>query len=322
MQSISQTNERGEVYNLEVEGEHEYYANGILTHNCAWRYIQEAWDQIMFGFRLPTPDLRGIITTTPKPLPTLRKLIADPDTIVTRGSSYENRHNLSATYFKKVIAPYEGTRLGRQEIHAEVLDDVPGALWTRDMIERTRITRKDMQWDKIVRVVIGIDPAVSTSDESDETGIVVAAIVQSGHIIILDDRTCRESPLEWAKVVLDAYQFWNGSRVVAEVNNGGALVEANLRVVAPNLPYRAVRASQSKYTRAEPVAALYEQNKVHHLGSFPLLEDQLCSYVPRQSRKSPDRMDALVWAITELAGIDGEMMEQAHQFVEWETIQY
>lgn len=273
---------------------------------CACRYVEEAWDQIMFGFRVRSPNLRGVITTTPKPIKQLRKIISDPDTYITRGSSYENRSNLSEKYYSKVIAPYEGTRLGRQEVYAEILEDVPGALWNRDMIERSRIQKKDMRWDLIVRVVVGVDPAVSTSDDSDETGIVVVALVRSGHLIVFDDKTCRESPLEWARIVVEAYREWKCSRVVAEVNNGGNMVETVLRTISANLPYRAVRAADNKYARAEPVAALYEQGRVHHMGSFPELEDQMCGYVPRGVRKSPDRMDALVWAITELCGLDQE----------------
>ena len=272
---------------------------------AAWRFLQEAWDNLQFGFRLGSSP-RGIITTTPKPLPLIKSLLEDKNTVVTRASSYENRANLAPAFFESIIRKYEGTRIGRQELMAELLDDIPGALWTRDMIERSRIQKKEMRWDMIVRTVIGIDPAVSTSDESDETGIIVVCQVRSGHLIVLDDATCRSSPLEWARAVVDKYAEWKCSRVVAEVNNGGNLVEANLRVIAPNLPYRAVRASDNKYTRAEPIAALYEQGRVHHMGSLPELEDQLCGYVPRSSRKSPDRMDALVWAITELLGLDHE----------------
>ena len=259
----------------------------------------------MFGFRLGN-DPRGIITTTPKPLPLIKSLAADPHTYVTRASSYENRANLAPAFFDSIIRKYEGTRIGRQELMAELLEDVPGALWNRDMIERSRIQKKDMRWDLIVRVVVGVDPAVSTSDDSDETGIVVVALVRSGHLIVFDDKTCRESPLEWARIVVEAYREWKCSRVVAEVNNGGNMVETVLRTISANLPYRAVRAADNKYARAEPVAALYEQGRVHHMGSFPELEDQMCGYVPRGVRKSPDRMDALVWAITELCGLDQE----------------
>ena len=284
---------------------------------CAWRYAKEAWDQIMFGFRLPTPQLRGIITTTPKPIPTLKKLLADPDTVTTRGSSYENRRNLSATYFKKVIAPYEGTRLGRQEINAEVLEDTPGALWTRRLIDAARIKPSEIKWDYLTRVVVAIDPAVTAGEDSDETGIVVAGLTRSLHIIILDDLSCRESPIGWAKVVIAAFHARNADRIVGEVNNGGDLVERNLRATAPNIPFRAVRASRGKAVRAEPVSALYEQGRVHHVGSMVALEDQMCSWVPGE--KSPDRMDALVWAVYELL-LDAPEMQQEHQLVEWESI--
>ena len=265
---------------------------------CAWRFAQEAWDQIMFGFRLPTPDLRGIITTTPKPIPVIKKLIAHPGTVVTRGSSYDNRANLSASFFEDVIAPYEGTRLGRQEIHAELLEDTPGALWTRRLIDATRILARDIRWDLLVRIVVAVDPAVTSGEHSAETGIVVAALAQSGHVVIIDDLSVRGTPLEWAKVAVAAYYSRGADRIVGEVNNGGDLVEGNIRGVAPDVAFRAVRASRGKMVRAEPVAALYEQGRVHHAGNLGTLEDQMCTWVPGD--KSPDRMDALVWAVTEL----------------------
>jgi len=267
---------------------------------CSWRFAREAWDQIMFGFRLPGKSLQGVITTTPKPIPVLKEIITETATVVTRGSSYDNSANLSETYYRKVITPYEGTRLGRQEILAEILEDVPGALWTRGLIEAARIGIGRVNIDTFVRVVVAIDPAVSASDTSDETGIVVAALTSNGHVLILDDLTCRESPLTWARIAVNAYVSRRAGRIVGEVNNGGDLVEANIRAVAPNVSYRAVRASRGKMVRAEPVAALYEQARVHHVGVFPNLEDQMCSFVPGSDQRSPDRMDALVWAVTEL----------------------
>ena len=267
---------------------------------AAWRFVEEAWDNLMFGFRLGA-QLRGVITTTPKPLRIIRELVRSEATHVTRGSTYDNRASLSPEFFAYVVRKYEGTRIGRQELLAEILDDVPGALWTRDMIQRARILKQDMRWDMIVRVVVAIDPAATSGEDSDETGIIVAALVKSHHVVILDDRTCRESPLGWARAAVEAYNYYKGSRIVAEVNNGGEMVESNLRAVAPNIPFRAVRASRGKTVRAEPVAALYEQGRIHHMGSFPDLEDQLCGYVAGlPGSKSPDRMDALVWAVTEL----------------------
>lgn len=274
---------------------------------CAWNYPEEAWDQISFGFRLKTKNLQGIISTTPKPLKVFKAILSDPGTVVTRGSSYDNRDNLSPQFFDKVIRRYEGTRLGRQEIDAELLEDVPGALWVRKVIDATRITMKEMRWDLIVRIVVAIDPAVTSNEDSDETGIVVAALARSGHVLILDDLSCKESPLGWAKVAIAAYKSRQAHRIVGEVNNGGDLVERNIRAVDPNIAFRAVRASRGKAIRAEPVAALYEQGRVHHVGFFPKLEDQMCEYTPLGNEKSPDRLDAMVWAVTELL-LDEEQM--------------
>jgi phage terminase large subunit-like protein len=274
---------------------------------CAWRFAQDAWDQIMFGFRLLTPNLRGVITTTPKPIATIKKLIANRSTVVTRGSSYENRMNLSESYYEDIIKPYEGTRLGRQEILAELLEDTPGALWTRALIDATRITMTEIRWDLVVRIVVAIDPAVTSGEESAETGIIVAGLTVSGHVIIIDDLSLRGSPLEWARVAIAAFVSRRADRIVGEVNNGGDLVEANIRAVAPNVPFRAVRASRGKQLRAEPVAALYEQGRVHHVGSLVTLEDQMCTWTAGD--KSPDRMDALVWAVTELV-VDPEEVTQ------------
>ena len=297
--SIERLEQRQPGYNLEVEDTHEYYANGILTHNCAWRFLDDAWDNLMFGFRLGD-DPRGVISTTPKPSKWLKSLMQNRMTHVTRGSSYDNRANLAPAFFEDILKKYEGTRIGRQEINAEVLEDVPGALWTRALIDATRVRPSEMRWDLIVRTVIAIDPAVSATDESDETGINVACISRSGHVIVLDDLTCRESPLGWATIVKAAYHARRADRVVAEVNNGGELVERNIRALDNTIAFRAVRASRGKYTRAEPVAALYERGMVHHLGSFQALEDQMCSFVPGSQERSPDRLDALVWAITDL----------------------
>ena len=266
---------------------------------AAWRFGQEAWDNLMFGFRLGD-DPRGVITTTPKPIKLLLDIIADPHTVVTRASSYENRANLAPAFFDAIIRKYEGTRIGRQELEAELLEDVPGALWARPLIEASRIGIGQLRVDTLVRVVVAIDPAVTAGDDSDETGIIVAALTRTGHVFILDDLTCKESPLTWAKIAVNAYVSRRADRIIGEVNNGGDLVEANIRAVAPNVPYRGVRASRGKAVRAEPIAALYEQARVHHVGTFPQLEDQMCSFVPGSDQKSPDRMDALVWAVTEL----------------------
>ena len=266
---------------------------------AAWRFGQEAWDNLMFGFRLGD-DPRGIITTTPKPIKLLIDIIADPHTVITRASSYENRANLAPAFFDSIIRKYEGTRIGRQELDAELLDDVPGALWTQMLIDAYKIRLGEIKWDQLVRIVVAIDPAVTAGENSDDTGIVVAALTDTAHVIVIEDLTCKESPLQWARVAVAAFNRHKADKIVGEVNNGGDLVEMNIRAVSPNAPFHAVRASRGKSVRAEPVAALYEQGRVHHVGNFPELEQQMCSFVPGISGKSPDRMDALVWAVYEL----------------------
>lgn len=271
---------------------------------CAWRFAQDAWDNLTFGFRAGN-NLQGVITTTPKPTKLLKQIIADSTTIVTRGSSYDNRANLAPEFLNTIVSKYEGTRIGRQELLAEILEDIPGALWTREMIDKARVQRTEVEQHKhlIYRIVVAIDPAVSNTDDSDETGIVVLALTRSAHVLILDDLTCRESPLGWARIAVNAYRKFGADRIIAEVNNGGDLVEANIRAVSPDVAFRAVRASRGKTRRAEPVAAVYEQGRVHHVGSFPELEDQMCAYNPKMETsdgESPDRMDALVWGVTAL----------------------
>lgn len=268
---------------------------------CAWRFLQEAWDQIMFGFRVKGRILQGVITTTPKPSKLLTELVGDPSTVITRGSSYDNRRNLADAFINRVLKPYEGTRLGRQEINAEILTDTPGALWTSAMIDGARLKLKDILWDRVVRIVCAVDPAVTAEDGSDETGIVVAALLISQHVLVLDDLSLRGSPLEWATAATGVlkHPIWPAERIVAEVNNGGDLVEANIRTVEKNAPFSKVWASHGKRTRAEPIAAAYEQGRVHHVGVFSMLEAQMTTFVPGKGA-SPDRMDALVYAITEL----------------------
>jgi phage terminase large subunit-like protein len=267
----------------------------------SWRY-PEAWDMLMFGLRLGK-DPRVVVTTTPRPTTLLRALVADPAVAVTRGTTYENRPNLAPDFIDQIVRKYEGTRLGRQEIEAEILDDVPGGLWKRGIIEAARARAAP----PLLRIVVAIDPAVTSGAEADETGIIVAGKDTDGHGWVLADLSGRYPPTEWAKTVVAAYYAHHADRVVAEINNGGEMVEATLRVIDPTLPFTAVRASRGKVVRAEPVAALYEQGRVHHLGAFPQLEDQMCSLVRGGHAReggppafSPDRVDALVWALTDL----------------------
>ena len=267
----------------------------------SWRY-PEAWDMLMFGLRLGT-DPRVVVTTTPRPTRLIRSLIADPTAVVTRGSTYENRTNLAPAFLEEIVRKYEGTRLGRQELEAELLDDVPGALWSRSVIEAARAHAQP----SLVRVVVAIDPAATSSGEADETGIIVAGRDGQGQGWVLADASGRYPPTEWARTAIAAYRAHRADRVVAEVNNGGEMVEATLRVIDPNVPFAAVHASRGKTARAEPVAALYEQGRVRHLGVFPQLEDQMCCFLPAgrgdyemRGARSPDRVDALVWALTDL----------------------
>jgi predicted phage terminase large subunit-like protein len=265
---------------------------------AAWRY-PEAWDMLMFGLRLGA-DPKVVVTTTPRPTKLIRELVSDPTVFITRGSTSENRANLAPAFLDKIVRKYEGTRLGRQELEAELLEDVPGALWTRGAIEASR-TREA---PSLSRVVVAIDPAVTSGEDADETGIVVVGKDAAGHGHVLSDVSGRYLPPEWARAAIGAYRTHQADRIVAEVNNGGEMVEATIRMVDPNVPFTAVRASRGKVTRAEPVAALYEQGRIHHVGAFPELEDQMCAFTTDFDRAragySPDRVDALVWALTEL----------------------
>lgn len=274
---------------------------------AAWRF-PEAWDNLLFGLRIGQ-DPRAVITTTPKPVKLIKDIIGDPNTVITRGSSYDNRGNLAPAFFDSIIRKYEGTRLGRQELLAELLEDIPGALWTRKLIDAARITRDefDRNRDKLLRIVVAIDPAVTSNPDSDETGIVVVGLTRAMHVLVIEDLSCRETPLGWARIAIAALKANRGDRIVGEVNNGGDLVAANIRSVNPNVPFRAVRASRGKALRAEPVAALYEQGRVHHVGALTTLEDQMCGWTPQGTERSPDRLDALVWGVTELL-IDTEQM--------------
>src|SRR6516225_493913 len=238
----------------------------------AWRY-PEAWDMLMFGMRLGA-DPRTVVTTTPRPAKLIRDLVRDPICVVTRGTSYENRGNLAPAFFEQIIRKYQGTRLGRQELDAELLEDTPGALWSHASIEASRLRSAPV----MTRVVVAIDPAVTSGEEADETGIVVAGKDQSGHGYVLADISGRYPPTEWARLAIAAYRTHRADRIVAEVNNGGDMVGATLRMVDPNVAFTAVRASRGKIVRAEPVAALYQQGRVHHIGTFPQLEDQMTNF--------------------------------------------
>lgn len=261
---------------------------------AAWRY-PEAWDQAKFGLRLGARP-RACLTTTPKPSKLVKQLIADPATHVTRGSTYANKSNLAPSFFSEIVKTYEGTRIGRQELNAEVLDDNPNALWNRKQIDESRVQKAPA----LKRIVIGVDPSVTSNEDSDLTGIVAAGLGADDHGYVLEDASLMASPDGWARRAVKAYHDHKADRLIAETNNGGDLVEVVIRTVDRNVSYRKVTASRGKMIRAEPIAALYEQGRIHHVGSFPDLEDQMCEFDPITSAKSPDRMDALVWAFTDL----------------------
>jgi len=278
-------------------------------HHLLWfdelakmRYAKDAFDQGMFGLRLGD-DPRWIATTTPRPIPLLKELIArkDKGVVVTKGKTSDNLVNLAPTFRANVISRYEGTRLGRQELDAEILDDAPGALWSRRALEEYRVS----EFPALKRVVVGVDPAVTSGENSNETGIVVAGVGPDGHGYILQDESGVYTPDEMGRRVVAAYRLFDADAVVVEVNQGGDLLKHILRSVAANLPIKQVRATRGKYVRAEPVAALYEQGRVHHVGMFATLEDQMTVFTPDRldmldRGSSPDRVDALVWALTEL----------------------
>ncbi len=260
--------------------------------------------QIELATRLRYPgDDEGpriIITTTPRPLAILKELKARKTTFTTTGSTFDNEANLAPEFFSSVRDLYENTRLGRQELYAEILEDVEGALWTRLIIDDQRLNPLKDTLPAFKRIVVAVDPAVTANKRSSETGIVVEGLTFNNRLIILADYSGKFTPDGWARETAKAYETWKADCIVAEKNQGGELVRSNLKSSSENLPIKLVDASKGKIIRAEPVSRLYEQKKVSHWGTFPLLEDQMCCYTGDESEESPDRMDALVWGATEL----------------------
>ncbi len=252
------------------------------------------WHQVQLCLRLGQ-NPRCLITTTPKPLKFLQNLCEDPGVHVTRGTTFDNHENLAPSFLAQIQRQFSGTRLGAQELYAQILTERPGALWNRD-----RVIYRPCPKESFERIVIAIDPAVTHHEGSDETGIVVVGLTSLKEVYVLEDLSGRFSPHEWGQRVVEAYKKYKADRVVAETNKGGDLVERVLRTIDGTVSFKEVRATRGKYTRAEPIAALYEQGRVFHAQPMPELEDQMCDYVPGHTSKSPDRMDALVWGITEL----------------------
>ena len=278
---------------------------------AAWARLEETWDMLQFGLRIGI-NPQALITSTPRGLKFLRELEADPSTVTTTGSTYENKRNLAPKFLKRVRDKYEGTRLGQQEIDAVILDDNPGAMWKRAQIDRCRLTLAEFASMGVVfsKVGVGLDPSTTNSKNSDEAGIVAAGCgmcMCKGqpelHGFVLEDATDVYSPNETCEKVLDVYTRRGANAVIGETNQGGDWIESLLRThdQAKRLNYRGVHAKDGKKLRAEPVSALYEQGKVHHIGMFTKLEDRMCSWDPKeQAEDSPDDIDALVHILTDM----------------------
>ena len=259
-----------------------------------WQYPEETLDNLLLGLRVGKKPI-CIITTTPRPIKVLRQWLQDDRAIVTNGTSYENKDNLSDVFFNTIIKKYEGTRLGRQEIYAEVLTDNPNALWKRDLLDELRVVGIDIS--TLQRIVIGVDPMASVDNEQAMTGIVVVG-QSKDKFYVLEDGSISGHPNVWAKQVISLYYKYRADCVVVEKNNGGDMCESVIQNIDSNVNVKTVWASRGKYVRAEPVAALYEQKRVFHCGYFNKLEDEMCEWTGEKDELSPNRMDALVWAVT------------------------
>jgi phage terminase large subunit-like protein len=272
---------------------------GWADETAAWQGQAEAWDQFLFGLRLGTHP-QACITTTPRPIRIVRELLADPRCVVTRGTTFDNADNLAPSFLSKIASKYDGTRVGRQELYAEMLDDVPGALWTRAILDKSRV----QQAPELRRIVVAVDPSAGHKEDNDEQGIVVAGLGVDAHGYTLADRTCRMSPDGWGRRVVQAYLDFQADVIVFEANFGGEMCEHVILTAAQAMGVRVnvkmVRASRGKAVRAEPIAALFEQARAHHVGAFDQLEDEQCSFTPLGYDRSPNRVDAEVWAYTEL----------------------
>lgn len=279
----------------QVRGPQHHYGWGDEV--AEWKY-PETLENLMLGLRLGD-DPRCVLTMTPKPVKHVKDLIAEEKTgrvALTRGTTYENRSNLAPTFFDQIISKYAGTRVGRREILAILDHDVEGALWKRKLIDDLRI--RLIHQPPLKKVIVSVDPAVTANPDSDEIGIIVSGLGENEHGYILEDGSLQGTPKQWGDKVISLYREYEANYIVAEANNGGELVRQNLLAIDPNVKVVLVWASRGKYTRAEPISTLYERERVHHVGSFPELEDQMCNWLPGMD--SPDRMDALVWGLTDL----------------------
>lgn len=273
----------------------------FLWHDelAKWRYARETWDQAQFGLRLGKHP-RQIVTTTPRPIELIKAIVAGQEgrVHITRGSTMDNRTNLAGSFLERIQARYAGTRLGRQELNAEILGDLPGALWSMATLDTYRLREAP----QLRRIVVSVDPAVTNTEASDEHGIIVAGLTDDQRGIVLEDASISGSPMEWARRAVSLYRSWQADGIVVEVNQGGDMVAHTIRTIDPTVKIIEVRASRGKHVRAEPIAALYEQGKIAHVGSFAVLENQMTQMTTSgyDGDGSPDRVDALVWAMSTL----------------------
>lgn len=305
--SVESLSVSSDVYDLTVDGEHEFFAGGILVHNCdevgLWRNWETAWEEsLAFAVRLDP----GLIVATGTPKtghPLVRALLRDPSVVTTHMRMIDNAANLHPDAVKHLLDRYAGTRRGRQELDGEFIEDVLGALWQAAQLERDRVRAAP----PLARVVVGVDPSGAADEDTgaNEIGIVAAGFCSHDqHGYVLGDYSVRGGPREWATAAVNAYREHEADVIVAEKNYGGEMVRHTIHSIDRNVPVKMVNATRSKAVRAEPVSSLYEQHRVHHVGFFPELEEQMCHWVPPKPGErrpdSPDRMDALVWALTEL----------------------
>lgn len=274
---------------------------------AAWKDMKNidvvnAWDMALFGLRLGD-NPQAMVTTTPRPIPIIRELLRSPFCVVTHSTTYANRANLAKAFLNVIISKYKGTRLGQQELEALILDELEGALWTRQMMDDALL--RDRNPPDMLRVVVSVDPATTDKASSNLTGLIGAGLGVDRHGYVLDDRSGRYSPDKWGRLAIEMYDTLQADCIVAEGNQGGDMVRHTIQTAATAMehgpvPIHIVHASRSKQARAEPVSALYEQKRVHHVKPFPELEDQCCTWEPLSGDPSPDRLDGLVWAMTDL----------------------
>ncbi len=272
---------------------------------AAWRYLDETWEMLQLCLRYGSAP-QCVVTTTPRPRKVLKELMKrvrssetpDGDIAISSGSTYDNVDNLASRFVKEIITQYKGTQLERQEIFGELLPEFEGALWNYKMLDECRVE----ECPTLTRIGVGVDPAISSDEGSDLTGIVAAGIGPEKHGYVIGEHSLRATPEGWARKVVTVYRELNADFVIAEKNQGGEMVEATIHAVDDSVNVKLVHASRGKITRAEPIAAFYEQKRVHHVGTFPDLEDEMTLFLPGRIKKSPDRADALVWILTELMG--------------------